>query len=363
MPTLMSETTAQTPRTAADVRAWIVGELARSLAVDASAIDTTAPLETLGVDSLAALGLTGGLAGWLDRDLPATLMWDYASIDAMADGLADAPAPPRVPAGVVELQPMGEGVPLFCFPGEKGHPATFAPLAARLGPMQPCFGLVAPGLHGEQEPLSSVEAIAAVMVERLRAVQPVGPYQLAGYSFGGHLAYEAARQLRAAGETVSLLAIYDTFTAAGRVRRPAWQALAIRAYDRVRRPGLLRWMGECLQQRPRVDEKTLAAARTAAKDRAEGLDANTIRVRDLNTRATEAYRPGAFTGTVVLFRATQRAAHSRFFRMEPDNGWGALARGGVRVIDLPGTHANLLDAPRAAGAAAALRPFLAAVPR
>src|SRR4051812_37151689 len=74
----------------------------------ASEVDGGAPFDSRGIDSLAAIGMRGGLAGWLGRDLPATLMWDYASIDAIAAGLAgreDAPARPATRPGVIDLQP------------------------------------------------------------------------------------------------------------------------------------------------------------------------------------------------------------------------------------------------------------------
>src|ERR1700730_2598573 len=89
-------------RSAVDIRGWIVSELSGLLKVDPSTIDTAAPLDTLGADSLAAITTTGSLAGWLGRDLPATLMWDYASIDAIAKALADhdSPAKPTAWRGV-----------------------------------------------------------------------------------------------------------------------------------------------------------------------------------------------------------------------------------------------------------------------
>src|SRR6476661_399190 len=80
---------ASTARSASEIRCWIVNELAGSLKTTPEEIDAAAPLQSLGIDSLAALGMTGGLAGWLGRDLPATLLWDYPSIDAIAEGLAE----------------------------------------------------------------------------------------------------------------------------------------------------------------------------------------------------------------------------------------------------------------------------------
>ena len=56
---------------------------------------------------------------------------------------------------------------------------------------------------------TSLPEIARTHVEQLRTVQPAGPYQLAGWSFGGVLAYEIAQQLVAAGEVVDFLGLFD----------------------------------------------------------------------------------------------------------------------------------------------------------
>src|SRR5579871_2207263 len=114
-------------RSREDIRDWIVAELARALKVDPKSIDVAAPLYSLGADSLTAITLTGGLAEWLQKDIPATLMWDHESIDAIAFALGD-PGAVAPPPGVIHLQPRGRLTPLFCFPGALGHSVTFAPL-------------------------------------------------------------------------------------------------------------------------------------------------------------------------------------------------------------------------------------------
>ena len=65
-------------------------------------------------------------------------------------------------------------------------------------------------MNGTDEPLSSLEAIAAYYIDQIAQKNPAGPYRLAGYSFGGIIAYEMSRQLQAAGKWVELLAVFDT---------------------------------------------------------------------------------------------------------------------------------------------------------
>ncbi|WP_256244081.1 thioesterase domain-containing protein, partial [Burkholderia ubonensis] len=55
----------------------------------------------------------------------------------------------------------------------------------------------------------TVEWLAARLLERIVALQPRGPYRLAGWASGGLLAYEVATQLAGRDETVAFLGIAD----------------------------------------------------------------------------------------------------------------------------------------------------------
>jgi len=49
------------------------------------------------------------------------------------------------------------------------------------------------------------------MVQMIRSIQPTGPYRIAGWSFGGLLAYEIATQLIGADQGVEFLGLIDTY--------------------------------------------------------------------------------------------------------------------------------------------------------
>jgi hypothetical protein len=82
------------------------------------------------------------------------------------------------------------------------------PLARALGPDQPFYALDPYKLDDLAVP-PTLEEIAATHLEALRAIQPAGPYLLGGFCNGGLVAYEMARQLHAAGQTVDLLVLMD----------------------------------------------------------------------------------------------------------------------------------------------------------
>ncbi|MCL4674760.1 MAG: polyketide synthase, partial [Pararhodobacter sp.] len=78
------------------------------------------------------------------------------------------------------------------------------------GTDRPFYGLQARGLLGGAVPHARLDEAARDYLAEVRQVQPKGPYLLGGFSGGGLTALEMARQLRADGEEVRLLALLDT---------------------------------------------------------------------------------------------------------------------------------------------------------
>ena len=70
------------------IQDWIIVRLAQAIGVEPHQIDPRLPFTSFGLDSLTAFNLTGDLADWLGRDLPATLLWDYPTIVSLAQHLA-----------------------------------------------------------------------------------------------------------------------------------------------------------------------------------------------------------------------------------------------------------------------------------
>ncbi len=163
----------------------------------------------LGGHSLVAVRMISMLVKQVERDIPVAALFESPTIETLARILAEpdaaGPATPLVP-----MQPRGDLPPFFCVHALFGSVLCFIELARCLGTDQPFFGLQSVGMQGDAEPLTDLSTMAAAYIEAMRTRQPKGPYRIGGYSMGGVIAYEMARQLRQTGEHVDRLVLFDS---------------------------------------------------------------------------------------------------------------------------------------------------------
>jgi thioesterase domain-containing protein len=105
---------------------------------------------------------------------------------------------------LMPIRTKGSLPPLFCVHGQPLR------MAQRLNRDRPVYGLshVYHSDFLESRP-ESMEALAATYLDEVRQVRPHGPYHLCGFSAGGLVAFEMARQLLAAGETIGSLTLVE----------------------------------------------------------------------------------------------------------------------------------------------------------
>jgi amino acid adenylation domain-containing protein len=113
---------------------------------------------------------------------------------------------------LVEMK-SGSGIPFFCVHPVGGDVLCYRNLAAEIGLARPFYAFRAPEADGEaaSDLAISIPKMAAIYIQEMRRAQPRGPYALGGWSMGGLVAFEMARQLRQEGETLALLALFDTY--------------------------------------------------------------------------------------------------------------------------------------------------------
>lgn len=194
------------------------------------------------------------------------------------------------------------------------------------------MGIQARGLGGRVAPFDSIPDAARYYLRLVRERQPEGPYFLGGPSFGGNLAYEMARVLSAQGAAVGMLALFDAFGPGYPRPAPLYRRLARR---------MARWGSA----RETVDPaRAIFATARIPEGESEPL-VGLRRVSLAHERALRSYRPGPYEGRIHLFRAADPPSWEGVVFADETNGWGRLARGGVEVIQVPGTHQFILDPP------------------
>ena len=294
---------------------------------------------------------------------------------------------------VVPLQRAGTRTPMFLLHAAGGYVFFYRALAQRLGEDRPVYGVRAVTVEDNRAPIleraRSVKRLAADYVNEIKAVQPDGPYLLGGASFGGVLAFEIANQLRAAGDRVDALVLFDAHVSDPRVAdvdeavahydvvtrrlleyvpvpdggKNRGHFDAVRAVGQiVRRPSVLRgvlirgkhsiswriqqtYLGQGLRQK--LDAIRLRGASLTAVQ-----DAATERSIHASLRMIRRYRPLPYDGDALLFTASHG--------FDPAPGWRAVIRGELAVHHSAGEHLEMLEEPDVATTARVVRAYLEA---
>ncbi len=311
-----------------------------------------------GGHSLMALRLMSRVEKTLGVGLPVSMLFQAPTIELMARLIAQKGIEPD--AGVlVPIQTNGSRPPLFCIHGVGGTILSYGHLAKHLPDDQPLYGLQARGLDGIEAPHTRIEEMAADYIAHVRSVQTSGPYYFAGFSFGGLVGFEMARQLEAAGEEVGLLLLLDSGAMDAQSSLPwrvFWRAVLDRQVGRCKlhagnlarlsTPGRI----EYVRQRFRTLRRKAGNRVWQFRYRLYEITRRPVpqafqNVKEAAYLAVRQYTPGPYSGTAVLFRAEQRSAVDD---ADATLGWGRLIRGGVEVRTVRGDHNTIAVGQNAA---------------
>lgn len=72
-----------------EIQEWLVSYIAKSLELNAEDVDVTRSFDRYGLDSAVAIELTGDLSTWLGVNLDPMLLYDYPTIEALVQHLAE----------------------------------------------------------------------------------------------------------------------------------------------------------------------------------------------------------------------------------------------------------------------------------
>ena len=234
-----------------------------------------------------------------------------------------------------------------------GGDTYFPVLAQHIDDEVPIYSLSAIPLHEPQ--LSDMKALAARVIRIIRHVQQAGPYRLAGWSFGGILAYETAQQLISAGETIEFLGLIDSVCPPRRSAYVRYSAKDV----------LIAWFLE----KPGINEEQIQSIK-AIGDQAHLFDFEAITKQllqvcdfpdslmfyDLSNLERSCERQAAHHQAIANYEAYPISTRVHVFAARDQNlqngetevdeslRWAALLpRASLRVVSVPGSHFSIMD--------------------
>jgi oxalate---CoA ligase len=176
-----------------------------------------------GGDSLLATELMLKLRQLTGKALPDSLLFESSTVRTLAQRLSEKDTPRSNVA--VRLGAASDGAkPLVFFHGDWTRGGFYVEhLARKLGPETSLIAVAPHGVGGEAIP-PSIEDMAADRLPAILAVQPTGPYRLAGHCFGGIVALETARLMMKLNYRVETVVMIDSPVMRGgeALKSPLW---------------------------------------------------------------------------------------------------------------------------------------------
>jgi thioesterase domain-containing protein len=285
--------------------------------------------------------------GGTNIKLPISVLFEYPTIRGLAKYIKEKGG--KNPwNSLVSIKPSGSKIPLYIVHGGGMNVMPFYAIAKHLDREQPLYGLQAYGLNGKDEPLTTIEAIAAQYLSEILRQNPDGPYALAGYSLGGLVAFEMAQQLKLQGKEITALVMFDTYA----IRSDHSNSLTMKAANLIRREvGKRLFDLELLISNPRLLKRLKKDSLRSKTDRIKNKlhlkenETEIIQIIDklkkIHINAGNEYKFLNYDGEIHLFRAKIRTSYERDHKYF---GWKPYVNK-VNVIEMEGEHTTMFEPP------------------
>ncbi len=318
----------------------------------------------LGGHSLIAVRVMKSIEEKTGQRLPITALFEAPTVEKLSR-LLDMGDKAVSWKSLVPIKPEGSKPPLYIVHGSGLTVLVFHSLAKGLDPDQPVYGLQARGLNGIDEPFENMHDIAAYYISEMLEQNPEGPFNLAGYSFGGIVAFEMAKQLEALGKEVNMLAIFDTYADNSK----SFDDWMLKMSKKFRRQfpkfrfimqSFFRHPGETASYQWNFVKSKLnrLLAPTGLVEKQLDEDEHLEHSDKINAKhdiAFYKYKMSPYNGTIDLFRVKTRM----YYLDDPIYlGWKPYALQGLNIHEISGDHKTFLLSPNVQELARLLRSIL-----
>lgn len=229
--------------------------------------------------------------------------------------------------------------PIFIVHGVCGR-VQFAKLARHIRTDNPVYGIQARGIDGIDPPFDRIEDMSNFYLEALSQFHPYGPYILIGYSFGGLVALEMARQLIKKGMCVPLLFLVDAYPHPRYLMSDHRKRLLVRRLRshlekmwQLSLPDAFSYFARGVRNRLHVSSGSSESLTKTHHERNSVLDL----VANKAYEALANYRPEFYPGKINFIAPEEKS----FFPEDPEAIWAHLADK-LEVDIIPGDHLSMV---------------------
>lgn len=188
-----------------DIERLLLEEFERALELPEGEFGVETPVFEMGMTSVDLIRVSRRIEKRLNlsAQIPIVIMLTHPTVRDLVKGLEELRTPHEYDP-VVTVQYKGDKPPLWLFHPGVGEVLVFLNLAKFITD-RPVYALRARGFHQEESYFESIVEAVTTYHTAIKGRQPLGPYALAGYSYGSMLAFETAKMLERNGDEVRFL--------------------------------------------------------------------------------------------------------------------------------------------------------------